>query len=335
VTLMLAEDNPNWGLETLLVVRNLKKYFNTPRGIVRAVDDVSFFMTTGETLALVGESGSGKTTTAHVIMGFYTPTEGSVIYKGTDIDIPIEKRPLWLKKEIQIVFQDPATSLNPKKTIKGIIEAAVKVHGWSRKIERLERVLELMDYLGLPEEYLFKRPTEIGGGEKQLVALARALAVDPTILILDEPTSALDVSAQSRVLKTLLKIQKDRGVSYLLITHDLSVVRNISRRVIIMYLGKICEVADTEEFFSKPAHPYTQMLLSSIPTMSEEDERILPKKIESRGEIPSAINPPPGCRFHTRCPYAMEICKKREPPALNIGSSQHLVYCWLYSQGST
>ena len=317
--------------KVLLSVENLKKYFKTPRGTVRAVDGISFSMVPGETLALVGESGSGKTTTAHIIMGFYTPTEGTITYKGINIGIPIEKRPLWLKREIQIVFQDPATSLNPKKTIKEIIESAVKIHGGGGKLERLERILELMDYLGLPEEYLFKRPTEIGGGEKQLVALARALAVNPTLLILDEPTSALDVSAQSRVLRTLLRIQQDRGVSYLLITHDLGVVRNVSRRVIIMYLGKIYEVADTEEFFSKPAHPYTQMLLSSVPTLTEEDERILPKRVESRGEIPSAINPPPGCRFHPRCPYAMEICRKAEPPAVSLGNPSHVVYCWLYS----
>jgi oligopeptide/dipeptide ABC transporter ATP-binding protein len=319
-------------LETLLVVKNLKKYFKTPRGTVRAVDGVSFSLAYGETLALVGESGSGKTTTAHVIMGFYTPTEGEVIYKGVDIGIPIERRPLWLKREIQIVFQDPATSLNPKKTIKEILESVVKIHGGRGKLERLERILELMEYLGLSEEYLFKRPTEIGGGEKQLVALARALAVNPTLLILDEPTSALDVSAQSRVLRTLLRVQQDRGVSYLLITHDLGVVRNISRRVIIMYLGKIYEVADTEGFFSKPAHPYTQMLLSSIPTMTEEDEKVLPKRVESRGEIPSAINPPPGCRFNTRCPYAMDVCRREEPPAVKVGSSSHIVHCWLYSK---
>lgn len=328
---MQIDGDSSMGSEALLTVRNLKKYFRTSKGLVRAVDGITFSMGAGETLALVGESGSGKTTTAHVIMGFYTPTEGSVMYKGVDIGIPIEKRPPSLKREIQIVFQDPATSLNPKKAVKDILETAVKVHGGGEKLERFKGILELMSYVGLPEEHLFKRPTEIGGGEKQLVALARALAVDPAFIILDEPTSALDVSAQSKVLRTLLKIQRDRGVSYLLITHDLGVVRNISRRVIIMYLGKICEEADTDEFFSRPTHPYTQMLLSSIPTMTEEDERILPTRIESRGEIPSATNPPPGCRFHTRCPYAMEICRKEEPPAFNVGGSSHVVNCWLHS----
>ncbi|MEM2004775.1 MAG: ABC transporter ATP-binding protein [Zestosphaera sp.] len=318
-------------LEHLLVVRNLRKYFRTPRGLVRAVDEVTFTMDAGETLALVGESGSGKTTIAHIIMGFYTPTDGVVMYKGINIGIPIEKRPLRLKKEIQIVFQDPATSLNPKKTVKDILESAIRVHEKSSRLERFRRILELMSYVGLAEEHLFKLPGELGGGEKQLIALARALAVDPAFIILDEPTSALDVSAQSKVLKTLSRIQRDRGVSYLLITHDLGVVRNISKRVIVMYLGKICEVANTDEFFRRPTHPYTQMLLSSIPVMTEEDERILPAKIESRGEIPSAINPPPGCRFHTRCPYVMDVCKKEEPPAFNVGDAKHLVNCWLHS----
>lgn len=330
---MIAKDSGdvNAPSDYLLVVRNLRKYFKTPRGLVRAVDNVSFVMNVGETLALVGESGSGKTTIAHIIMGFYTPTDGIVMYRGANIGVPIEKRPLTLKKEIQIVFQDPATSLNPKKTVKDIIETAIRIHGESARLERFRRILELMSYIGLTEEHLFKLPGELGGGEKQLVALARALAVNPAFIILDEPTSALDVSAQSKVLRTLSRIQKDRGVSYLLITHDLGVVRNISRRVIVMYLGKICETADTDEFFYRPTHPYTQMLLSSIPTMTEEDEKILPAKLESRGEIPSAINPPPGCRFHPRCPYVMDICKKEEPPTFSVGNTAHLVNCWLFS----
>lgn len=315
----------------LLVVKNLRKYFRTPRGLVKAVDGVSFTMNVGETLALVGESGSGKTTIAHIIMGFYTPTDGIVTYKGIDIGIPIEKRPPLLKREIQIVFQDPATSLNPKKSVKNILESAIKVHKKSLKLEIFERILELMEYVGLTEEHLFKLPSELGGGEKQLVALARALAVNPAFIILDEPTSALDVSAQSKILKTLSKIQRDHKVSYLLITHDLGVVRNISKRVIVMYLGKICETANTDEFFRRPTHPYTRMLLSSVPVITEEDEKILPAKIESRGEIPSAINPPPGCRFHTRCPYAIDICRKEEPPAFSIKDATHLVCCWLYS----
>lgn len=315
----------------LLEARNLKKYFRTSQGIVRAVDGVSFELCYGTTLALVGESGSGKTTTAHVVMGFYTPTEGTVLYKGVDIGIPVEKRPLWLKKEIQIVFQDPATSLNPKKTVKDVLETTLRVH--NRAYDRLsgfKMILDIIEYTGLTENHLFKTPDELGGGEKQLVALARALAVNPSLIILDEPTSALDVSAQARVLKTLLKVQEERRVSYLLITHDIGVVRSISRNVAVMYLGKIVELADSEDFFSKPLHPYAKMLMSSVPVMTEEDERILPEKVESRGEIPSPINPPPGCRFHTRCPYATEKCGREEPHEVAIGG-KHIVKCWLYT----
>lgn len=315
----------------LIEVRNLKKYFRTQQGIVKAVDGVSFELRYGTTLALVGESGSGKTTTAHVIMGFYTPTEGTVLYKGVDIGMPIEKRPLWLKKEIQIVFQDPATSLNPKKTVKNILETTLKVH--NRTADRLagfKTILDLIEFVGLTENHLFKTPDELGGGEKQLVALARALAVSPTLIILDEPTSALDVSAQARVLRTLLKVQEERRVSYLLITHDIGVVRSISRGVAVMYLGKIVELADSEDFFSKPLHPYTRMLLSSVPAMTEEDERILPERVESRGEIPSPINPPPGCRFHPRCPAATEKCSREEPQEVVVGR-KHVVKCWLYT----
>ncbi|MEM1612666.1 MAG: ABC transporter ATP-binding protein [Desulfurococcaceae archaeon] len=324
------------GIERTMVlkVKNLKKYFPTPRGTVKAVDDIDFHVFEEETLALVGESGSGKTTTAHVILGKYTATAGSVMYKNVEIGyIPLARRPLWLRKEIQIVFQDPATSLNPKKTVKDIIEAAIKIHYPKLdKLEKTKKLLDLMEYLGFTEDYLFKLPGELGGGEKQLIALARALATDPRFLILDEPTSALDVSGQSRVLKTLMNVQRDRKLTYILITHDLAVVRNISHRVAVMYLGKIVEIAPTEELYSKPLHPYTRMLFSSIPTITEEESKMLPKGVESRGEIPSAINPPPGCRFHTRCPFAIETCKRKEPPDINMSSSssEHIVKCWLF-----
>lgn len=317
----------------ILEVKNLKKYFPTTRGLVRAVDDVTFSVNVGETLALVGESGSGKTTTGHVIMGFYTPDGGSILFNGINIAQPIEKRPKELKRMIQIVFQDPGTSLNPKRTVKEIIEEPLKVHENLSKWERLKRILDILNYIGLTEDYMFKKPIELGGGEKQLVAIARALAPNPSFIVLDESTSALDVSAQARVLKTLSKIQNDFKVSYLLITHDLGVVRNVSHRVAIMYLGKIYETASTEEFFRNPVHPYTQMLLSSIPVISEEEEEQIPKKIESTGEIPSATNPPSGCRFHTRCPYATEVCKSKEPPEIQVNIDTngipHIVKCWL------
>jgi len=319
----------------ILSVRDLRKYFILSQGVVKAVDGVDFDVNEGETLALVGESGSGKTTTAHVIMGFYTASGGSVKYKSEEIGyIPIEKRSLKLRKEIQIVFQDPATSLNPKKSVKDILEIAIKTHfPNSSRLERLKLMLDLINFVGLSEDLLFKKPSELGGGEKQLVALARALAPDPQLIILDEPTSALDVSAQARVLRALSKVQRERKNTYLLITHDLSVVRNLATKVAIMYLGKIYEYATTEEFFSNPLHPYTQMLLSSVPTLTEEEEKILPRKIPSSGEIPSPMNPPSGCRFYPRCPFAKEICKIREPPPIVIKDKEdsfHIVRCWLY-----
>jgi len=319
--------------QVLLKVEHLKRYFNTPKGTVKAVDDVSFNVIKGETLALVGESGSGKTTTANVILGRYTATDGSVFYKDVEIgSMPLTKRPLWLRREIQVVFQDPATSLNPKKTVKDIIETAIRIHYPKlNKYERMERLLELLDYIGLTEDHLFKLPRELGGGEKQLVALARALATNPTHLILDEPTSSLDVSAQSRILSTLLKIQKDRGLTYILITHDLAVVKNISHRINVMYLGKIVETAPVDDIFGEPLHPYTQMLLSSIPTISEEESKMLPKGVESRGEIPSAIDPPSGCRFRTRCPFVMDVCSKEEPPLKEV-VTRHFVACHLHNK---
>lgn len=314
----------------ILNVLNLRKYFTTREGIVKAVDGVSFSIRYGETLALVGESGSGKTTTGHVIMGFYTPDEGNLVYKGRyDLSIPIKKRPLELKKDIQIVFQDPGTSLNSKRMVKDIISLPLMIHRVVDKKKIYERVSELLEYVGLSDEYMFKYPHELGGGEKQLVAISRALASNPSFIILDESTSALDVSSQAKVLNTLIKIQKEFGLTYLLITHDLGVVRNISHRVMIMYLGKVYEEAPTEEFFRSPMHPYTQMLLSSIPTLSSEDEKIKPTGIESIGEIPSAVKPPSGCRFHTRCPFAKSLCTEKDPPDVEV-SDNHIVRCWLY-----
>lgn len=316
--------------DIILNASNLKKYFNTAEGLVRAVDGISFNIKYGETLALVGESGSGKTTTGHVIMGFYAPDDGKIIYKNRyDLSVPMKKRPLELKRDIQIVFQDPGTSLNPKRLVKDIISLPLLIHKTIDKNKVYEKVAELLEYVGLSEEFMFKYPHELGGGEKQLVAIARALAPQPSFIILDESTSALDVSSQAKVLNTLVRIQRELQLTYLLITHDLGVVRNISQRVMIMYLGKIYEEAPTERFFKSPMHPYTQMLLSSIPTLSEEDEKIKPRGIESTGEIPSAVKPPSGCRFHTRCPFAKPICSQQEPPDI-ILDSNHIVRCWLY-----
>ncbi len=312
----------------ILSVKNLKKYFYTSFGTVRAIDDISFTVKKGEIFGLVGESGSGKSTTGFVIIGVYTPTSGEIYYKGYNIAMPVKKRPKNLKRDIQIVFQDPGSSLNPRMTVKDIIALPLKVHeNIKDNVELEERVAEGLKMVELPPEYyMYRFPRELGGGEKQLVAIARALATRPSFIVLDEPTSALDVSIQAKVLKTLLKLQRELGLTYLFITHDLGVMRNFATRVAIMYLGKIVEIAQVDVFFEKPLHPYTQMLLSSIPVLTEEEENMKPKRIKSVGEIPSAINPPPGCRFNTRCPYAKAECRKAEP-LLEEVEPGHLVAC--------
>ncbi len=319
--------------EYILEVIHLKKYFKVSLGIVRAVDDISFNVKYGETFGLVGESGSGKSTTGHVIVGMYAPTSGKILFKGQDISVPAAKRPRHIKKDIQIVFQDPASSLNPSKTVKDIIALPLRLYeGIKDERELEERVAKLLEAVELPpEEFMYRYPRELGGGEKQAVAIARALATRPSFIVLDEPTSALDVSIQAKIIRTLLRLQKEYKLSYLFITHDLSLMRNVANRVAIMYLGKIYEIAPADEFFRNPLHPYTQMLLSSIPVLTEEEERIKPKGIESRGEIPSPMNPPSGCRFRTRCPYATDICSKEEPKLIEVEPG-HVVACHLYAK---
>ncbi len=316
--------------QPILKVINLKKYFKVSQGTVHAVDDISFEIYEGETFGLVGESGSGKSTTGYIIMGFYTPTSGKILYKGKDISMPVTNRPLSLKKEIQIVFQDPGTSLNPKHTIKEILELPLKLHGIATTKEELENeIAKLLQLVELPEDYMYRYPRELGGGERQLVAIARALAPKPRFILLDEPTSALDVSVQAKIISKLFELQKMFNLTYLFITHDLSLMRNVAHRVAIMYLGKIYEIAKTEDFFKNPQHPYTKMLLSSIPVVSKEEEELKPKEIQSTGEIPSPLKPPKGCRFHTRCPFATEKCRTNPPP-LRETEEKHYVACWLY-----
>jgi len=317
----------------ILEVKNLKKYFKISLGVVRAVDDISFNVRYGETFGLVGESGSGKSTTGHVIVGMYTPTSGKVIFKGHDISVPAAKRPRHIKKDIQIVFQDPASSLNPSKTVKDIVALPLRLYSNIKDEHELEeRVAQLLDAVELPpEDYMYRYPRELGGGEKQAVAIARALATNPSFIVLDEPTSALDVSIQAKIIRTLMRLQKEYNLSYLFITHDLSLMRNVADRVAIMYLGKICEIATADEFFKNPLHPYTKMLLSSIPVLTDEEEKMKPKGIESRGEIPSPMNPPSGCRFRTRCPFVIEICSKEEPPLVEVEPG-HYVACHLLTK---
>lgn len=329
----LSGGNRNLSEQSILAVQNLKKYFPTPQGLVKAVDGINFSVKFGETFGLVGESGSGKTTTGYVILGIYAPTSGVINFKGQTITTGVRKRPLSLKKEIQIVFQDPGGSLNPRKNIKQIIEFPLKVHGCPKE-EREKRVLELLQMVELPEEYSERYPREIGGGEIQMIAIARALATNPSFIVLDEPTSALDVSMQAKILNMLIRFQKDLELSYLFITHNLSVMRNVASRIAIMYLGKICEVASASEFFINPLHPYTKMLLSSIPIITKEEEQLKPKKIKSVGEIPSPVNVPPGCSFHPRCPEKMDICSKEDPVMIEIEEG-HSIRCHLFTNTRT
>ncbi len=321
----------------ILNIDGLKKHFvigydgtfNRRPIKVKAVDGINFGVQEGETFGLVGESGSGKSTIAYITVGMYQPTEGTLYFRGEDLFARGLDRPLHLRKEIQIVFQDPGSSLNPRRTIQQILELPLRIH--RPKEDRLHEVMRLLDMVELPVEYMHKYPQMLSGGEKQIVAIARALATNPSLIILDEPTSALDVSVQGKVINLLIRLQRELGLTYLFITHDLSLMRNVASRVAIMYLGKIAEVAETAEFFRAPQHPYTQMLLSSIPVVSEEEEAAKPEKIVSTGEIPSPVNVPPGCGFHTRCPHVMDVCRQVDPVMVETGSG-HTVRCHLFEQ---
>lgn len=317
--------------EVILEIKDLKKYFPLANGkTVKAVDGVSMKMYKGETLGLVGESGCGKSTIAYTVVGMYGATSGQVIYDNMDIVKKGYRRTLKQKGDIQIVFQDPGSSLNSRRTIEKSMEVPLDIHDKMSKEEKEKRVEELLEMVGLPKDYKNKMPRNIGGGERQLVSVARALATNPELIILDEPTSALDVSVQAKVISTLIELQKKLELSYLFITHNLSLMRNVASRVAILYLGRLCELAPTAEFFQAPLHPYTKMLLSSIPVVTEEEEAMKPDQIVSQGEIPSPVNAPKGCTFHTRCKDCMEICKTTAPVMVEV-APEHMVCCHKYT----
>lgn len=331
---MIRQDTAERGEPALalLEVRHLTKHFKTPEGVVHAVDDVSLDVYPGETLGLVGESGSGKTTTAYMIAGLLRPTSGSILYRGRDI--ANRERTRELRREIQIVFQDPGTSLNPTHSIYEILTLPLRVHRLMPRSQFHAAVRRMLERVQLPSSYMYKYPRELSEGEKQCVAIARAMAAEPKLIVLDEPTSALDVSMQARVLRLLLDLQREFGFSYLLITHDMSIMRNFATRVAIMYLGQIVETAPVDAFFTTPQHPYTQMLISSVPVLTEDEEAMKPAQVQSQGEIPSPVSPPSGCRFHTRCPQRMDVCTRVAPAMIDLGGG-HRTACHLYPPHDT
>lgn len=319
--------------EIILQVENLKKYFPITKGkqkglAVKAVDDISFFLREGETLGLVGESGSGKSTTAYNVIGMYSATAGKMTFKGEDITRSSSKRSLRLKREIQMVFQDPGTTLNPQRSVKDILSLPLRIHDMVDRKNPEGQIIQLLEEVELPAEYLFKYPSSLGGGERQMLAVARALSTNPSLIVLDEPTSSLDVSVQAKIINMLLRLQRDYNLSYLFITHDLSLMRNLASRVAIMYLGKIAEIAPTDQFFTAPLHPYTKMLLSAIPVISEEEEGLKHAKMTPQGEIPSPVNVPKGCSFNTRCPVAVDKCFSEDPVMREV-EVDHQVRCHL------
>lgn len=321
--------------DKLLQVENLTKYFYKPQGlfgqkkqIVKSVDHVTFDIMRNETLGLVGESGCGKTTVGRTITRLYEPTDGRIIFDGKDISHLTKKELLPYRKKMQMIFQDPYASLNARMTVMDIIREALDLHSdLKTKEEKSKRVYELLDRVGLMREHANRYPHEFSGGQRQRIGIARALAVDPEFIVCDEPISALDVSIQAQVVNMLEDLQREFGLTYLFIAHDLSMVRHISDRIGVMYLGKLVEIGPSEEIYSHHLHPYTEALLSSVPVPDPEKARAK-EQIVLQGDIPSPIDPPSGCRFRTRCPRACEQCAQAEPELKPVGND-HYVACHL------
>ena len=330
-------DNGNSTNEVLLNVKNLKMYFPITQGIIvqrhigdiKAVDDISFAIKKGETMGLVGESGCGKSTTGRAILQLYRPTGGNVFFKEQDLTLLKGEALRRTRRQMQMIFQDPYASLNPRMTVGNIVGEPLEVHNiYSSKAERRERVQELLRVVGLNPYFVNRYPHEFSGGQRQRIGVARALAVNPEFIVCDEPISALDVSIQAQIINMLEDLQAEFGLTYLFIAHDLSVVRHISDRIAVMYLGKLAELADRDELYDNPLHPYTQALLSAVPipdpAIEEKRQRII-----LEGDVPSPANPPKGCNFSTRCPRVMDVCHEVDPEFQDVGDG-HWVACHLY-----
>ena len=312
--------------EVMLQAQGLVKDFRVPGGVVSSVAGVDLEIYRGETLALVGESGCGKSTLGRLLMRLIEPTAGKVIFDGVDLNSVSPARMRALRQRMQIIFQDPFSSLDPRMTVGQIIEEPLKIHRlWPDKKEREARVRALMKRIGIRPEYYDRYPHQFSGGQRQRVGIARALALKPELVVCDEPVSALDVSIQAQILNLLQDLQQEFHLTYLFISHDLSVVRYISDRVCVMFLGRICEIGDAEEVYSHPRHPYTKFLMDSVP-LPDPDKRKEDKDLLT-GEVPSPIAPPSGCRFHTRCPYAQDICAQEPPPAFRDLGGGHGCAC--------
>ncbi len=319
----------------LMEVENLKKYFSVNDGFwssllnknnfVHAVNGVSFSINKGETLSLVGESGCGKSTIGRTILGLYEPTEGEINYSGKNVKEMSSKEKFGLKEKMQMIFQDPFSSLNPRQKVKDIIKEPIRTHNIVSKEEEDDYILNLLDKVGVDGSYLNRYPHQFSGGQRQRIGIARSLSMEPEFIVADEPISALDVSIQAQILNLLMDLQDEFDLTYLFIAHDLSVVKHISDRVAIMYLGKIFEIGDKEEIFSKPIHPYTKGLFNSIPELTTKTKE---KFSVLEGDVPDPIELPSGCYFHSRCKYAQEICRQKEPKLKEIDGRE--VACHLY-----
>lgn len=334
---MMNEKKPIKQDDILLEIKNLKKYFPIYGGLMgnkveylKAVDGVSFQIRRGETLGLVGESGCGKSTIGRTIIRLYDITDGEIIYDGTELGRLKQKEMRSYRKRMQMIFQDPYASLNSRMTVGDIIGESLDIHNLSRGAERQNRINELLDRVGLVKDHANRYPHEFSGGQRQRIGIARSLAVSPDFIICDEPISALDVSIQAQVVNMLEDLQKEFGLTYLFIAHDLSMVKHISDRIGVMYLGKLVELADADDLYKNPNHPYTQALLSAIP-IADPNVAKANKRIILEGDVPSPLNPPSGCRFRTRCSHASGICAEVEPILMDIGGG-HMSACHLSSQ---